>query len=180
MQLEAGDVLEIEPGDVASGARAGGAGRRRRRLRLQPRQQFLQRRCRDLFLADDDHRIARQQGNRFQIGDEVVAELVDRAVGDVGAEMAKTDRVAVRRRPHRAADADRTTRSRDVLDQHGFAERDLHALGEDPRHRIRRPAGGERHDDGDGAGRKVLRDCGAAQSQQRKGGQNDLSHHVLH
>src|SRR5216110_2600691 len=119
-------TFEIEPGDVASGARAGGAGRRRRRLRLQPRKQFLQRRCRNLFLADDDHRIARQQGNRFQIGDEVVAELVDRAVGDVGTEMAEADRVAVGRRAYRAADADRTARPRDVLDQHRFAERGLH------------------------------------------------------
>ena len=112
-------------------------------------------------LADDDHRIARQQRHRLEIGDEVVAELVDRAVGDVGAEMAEADGVAVRRRTHRAADADRAARPCDVLDQHRLAERDLHALGEDPRHRIRRTAGGERHDDGDGTRGKVLGERGA-------------------
>ena len=130
-------------------------------------------------LADDDHRVARQQRNRFEIGDEVVAELVDRAVGDVGAEMAEADRVAVRRRAHRAADADRTARPRDVLDQHLLAERGLHALGENPRHRIRRTAGGERHDDGDGTRWKVLRGRGAAECQHCKRGQNHSSHHDL-
>ena len=151
-------------------------------LRLQPLQQFLQRFGRNRVLADDDHRIARQQHHRLEIGHEVVAELVDRAVGDVGAEMAETDGVAVGRRAHRASDPDRAARPGHVLDQHGFAERRLHALGQDPRHRIRRPAGGERHDDGDrDATENFRRSALPPKCQQRsQRGQNCSSHYTLH
>jgi hypothetical protein len=87
------------------------------------------------------------------LGDEVVVELVDRAIGDMRAEMAEADGVAVRGRVHGPRNADRTAGAGDVLDHDGLAERILHPLAEDAHHGIRGAAGGERHDHGDGAGR---------------------------
>ena len=58
-------------------------------------------------------------------------------------------RIAVGRRAHRAADAERAAGAGDILDQDRLPERLPHALAEHARQRIGRPAGGEWHDDGD-------------------------------
>jgi hypothetical protein len=141
----------------------GGVGRD-----FQPGQQFGQRFCRDRILADDDHGVTRQQHDRLEIGQEIVAELVDGAVRDMGAEMTEADGVAVGRRPHGAANADRAARSRDVLDHDRFTERHLHALGENSRHGVRRASRRERHDNGDGMRREIIGARGAACDQQRR------------
>ena len=83
-----------------------GAGGRGLRFRLQPGQQFIERFRRHVVLADDDHRVARQQRHRLEIVNQIVTELVDRTIADMGAEMAERDRVAVGGCMHRAADAD--------------------------------------------------------------------------
>jgi len=74
-----------------------------RRLRLHPGQQFRQGFGRDRILADNDHRVARQQNHRLQIRHEVIAELVDGAIGNMGAEMADADSIAVRGRANHAS-----------------------------------------------------------------------------
>ena len=106
--------------------------------------------------ADNHHGIAGQQDDGREIGDEVVAELVDRAIGDMGAEMADADSVAIGRRTHDAPDAERAGRARDVLDQDVLPERDAHPLGQNPRHRVGRAAGGKRHHHGEGVRGKVF------------------------
>ena len=86
----------------------------RRWPRLQPGQQFPERFGGNRVLADEDHGIARQQNHRLEIGYEVIAELVVRAVGDVGAEMADRDGVSIRapRAPRVRPRANRPHRSR--------------------------------------------------------------------
>ena len=152
LQGDVGRGFESKAGDVTARARTSGAGGGRLRPRLQPCQQLRQRFRRNSVLADDDHGIARQQHYRLQIVDEVAAKLVDRAVGDVGAETAEAHGVAVGRRVHDAADADGAAGACGVLHQDRLAKRRLHALGENSHHRIRRTAGGKRHHDSDGVG----------------------------
>ena len=179
LQLDAGSGLEGQPRDMAARSRTRRSGGSRCRSRFQPVQKFLQRLCRHRILADDDHGVARQQRHRLEVGDEVVAELVDRAVGDMGAEMPERDGVTVGGRFCRAADADRTARPRHVLDQHGLVERDLRPLGEDPRHGVGGPAGGERHDDGDGTRGEVLGGCWVEGQCRKQSGQDESSHVLL-
>ena len=180
LQLDAGGILEIETGDVAAGPQAGGSGRDRLGPGFQPGEQLVQRLRRHIVLADDDHGIARQHHDRLKIGDEVVAELVDRAICNVGTEVTEADRVAIGRRTHHPTDADRAARSRDVLDHERLAEHSLHAVAKDARHRVRRTACGERHHDGDRVRREVVRTHTRAERErchQRR--QNCSPHHPL-
>jgi len=97
----------------------------------------------------------------------------------MGAEMTEAQRVAVRRRSHRAPDADRAACARDVLDQDGLAERRLHALAEDAHHRIRGSTRRERHDDGDRTRGIVLGPRHASEREHRQQrSQNCPTHHA--
>ena len=70
-------------------------------------------------------------------------------------------RVAVARRLRHAPDADIAAGAGHVLDHDRLPERAAHALGEQARDRVGRPAGRIRHDDGDRAVREGLRACEA-------------------
>jgi hypothetical protein len=95
--------------------------------------------------------------------------------------VADAQRVAVGRRLDRAADADAGAGAGDVLDHDGLAERDAHALAEDARQRVGRPAGRERHHHGDGARRILLGGDGSGQCDEhgRNGGRNSEPSHGI-
>jgi hypothetical protein len=142
-------IWEPEPACRACGGLAG--------VRLDALDELLEVRRREILAGDEDHRVAGEPRNRIEVLEEIVFKRIDRAVRNVGAEMADTDGVAVGRRGHHAADPDRATGAGDVLDQHRLAERGAHALAEHARQHVGRAAGGERHDDGDRAVRVALR-----------------------
>ena len=79
------------------------------------------------------------------------------AGADVTRPVADAERVAVRRSLRGTGDADAGAGAGHGLDDDGLAERHPHALAQDARERVRRPAGGKRHDDGDRARRIALR-----------------------
>ena len=66
--------------------------------------------------------------------------------------MADAERVTVRSGASDLADADAAAGAADVLDDHALVQRNLHALGEDARDRVGRPAGRIGHHDGDDSG----------------------------
>jgi hypothetical protein len=65
--------------------------------------------------------------------------------------------IAVRLRLGRARGAEGAAGAADILDDHLLTERLGHGFGDQPRDRVGRPAGRERHDDGDRIVRIVLR-----------------------
>ena len=95
--------------------------------------------------------IAGEQRDRLEVLLNVVTELVNGAVEDMGAEKAEFEGVAVGSRAGDAPGAHGAGRAGDILDDDGLTERSAHRLGDDAGHGIERPAGRERHDDGDGA-----------------------------
>ena len=68
------------------------------------------------LLRDDELRVARQQGYRFEILHDVVLETVDRSIQHMRPEEADAKRVAVRRCASHAAGANRSGRAGDVFD----------------------------------------------------------------
>src|SRR5262249_30916421 len=92
------------------------------RVRLQPRDQFHQVSCRHDFLGDDHHRIAREERDGFEILQEVVLKLVDRAVQDVSAPDADDKRISITSRASDPADTDTTGRASHVFKNDGLTE----------------------------------------------------------
>jgi hypothetical protein len=177
LELGAGDLLEIDTGDVLAGAQARGALGRLVRIGLQPGDQLLEILRREILPHHSDIGILRQAGDRYEVLLDVVVQIVDRAVGDVRRPVADAHRVAVRRGVHGAADADGTVGAGDVLDHDRLAERRAHRLTQGPRHRVDRSAGTIGNDEGHRAVRVVL---GAGGAYQRQGPYDDgrkLSHH---
>jgi len=90
--------------------------------------------------------------------------------------MADLDGVAVGRRARRLADGDRAGRAGHVVDDELLAELLAHALAEQAGDQVGRPAGGERHDDGDRPARigfgpcRARRHGGHARRQRRQRG----------
>jgi hypothetical protein len=77
--------------------------------------------------------IARQQRDRLEVPGEVVLQRIDRAVDDMGAEIAEHDGVAVRCRAHHASGCDAAGGAGDVLDDDRLPKRLPHSFGEDAR-----------------------------------------------
>ena len=124
---------------------------------LQVFDQFLQRLGGNLERRADQHRVLRQPRDRHEVGEKVVGQvLVDRAVGDIGADVTELQGVAVGRRPHGLADGDRARGAGRVVDDELLAQFLAHALAHDARHHVGGATGGERHDDGDRLARKSL------------------------
>ena len=86
---------------------------------------------------------------------QIVIEIVDDAA-DMGVPLADVDGVAVGRGAREPPDADAAAGAADILDDHRLAERCPHLVRHDPRRDVGRPAGRERHDQRDGARRKIV------------------------
>ena len=107
-------------------------------------------------LGTHQEHIGREVGQRYR------REVLHRVVGQVGHQegidrhvrRGLQQRVAVGLRLGDGVGADRLRRARAILYDHRFAERGFEFPGEQPRHQVARPAGGDRHDDPDGPGRK--------------------------
>src|SRR5258706_13734334 len=108
VKARAGDLLEINLCDLRGRACARGTCRSLGFVRLQPSDEFLEICRRHVLLGHDQLRIGRKQCDRREILQQVVAQIVDRAVDDMCAPMADTDCITVRRRVCDAANTDRT------------------------------------------------------------------------
>jgi hypothetical protein len=125
--------------------------------------------------AEHPERRACKQGDRLEIVEKIVADVVDGAAEDVGDRLADADRVAVWRRAGEAGDADGPSRAGDILDDHRLAEREPHSLGNDPRDGIGRTAWREGLDHGDRARRVALPMRRHGQADGAKHGENSRS-----
>ena len=174
LEARVGQLLEEDAGDVPRGADAAGAGRRLVGVGLQPGDQALHVVGRQVLAAHDQHRASDDQGDRREVGEQVVLQGVGGAVQHVVAPLADAQRVAVGRRARDLADADRAAGARHVVDQHGAAEIGGHALGHHAGDRIGRSAGRGRDDHGDGTrrvrlgrGRICREQCGDARGHEK-------------
>jgi hypothetical protein len=82
---------------------------------------------------------------------------IHRPCADVGRPLSHDEGVAVGRRAKQAGDADGAAGAAHILDDHGLAERLVHALAHDARHDIGHTARRERHDHRDRPRRISLR-----------------------
>ena len=144
---------------------------------------------RQVLPHQQDLRHVAHEADRLEVVHRVVGQLlVEADIGGERAGVADEERVAVGLGPCGTARADRATGARDVLDQHLLAKLLRQALGHDACQAIRRPAGREGHDGGDGPARiRVLRigtggigDCSwRAPSIGREKRARDLQHRIL-
>ena len=105
--------------------------------------------------ADGDERVRREGQLR-----------IDRIGRRACPRIADGNRITVRRRTRRARQCRRATCTDHILDDDGLPERNRHLLGDDTRDHVRRAAGREGHDHGDGA-----RGIGLGRSRDRRGKQ---------
>jgi hypothetical protein len=159
LKTRAGDVLEIDAGDMGRGSCARRSRRDLAVVGLDPANEFLEVVRRDGALADHDHRIAGQERDRIEIAQQIVLQRIDCAVDDMGTPVPDAERIAVGRSARDAADADRARRPGRVLHVDGLGEGVEPPFGQVARHRVDRAAGGERHDHGNGTRRIGLRVC---------------------
>jgi hypothetical protein len=155
-ELRAGRLLEIDAADVLAGAEAGGSLGGFVRVGLEPGDHVLEVFSRKILADHGDVRVVRQAHDRLEILLDVVAEIVDRAVGDERRPVADADRVAVGCSAHHACHADGAVGAGDVLDHHGLAEVGPHRFGHGAAHGVGRAARAIRHDERDRARRIVL------------------------
>jgi hypothetical protein len=139
-------------------------------VRLHVGRELLQILGREVFPGEDQDRRAGGEPDRLKILDRIVLQIgIERGRGGVRAEMAHRDRVAVVLGALGAGDAGGPTGADHVFDHEGLAERLRHAVGDYAGDDVGRPARGERHNDGDGAGRIVLRRGGRDADGERNG-----------
>jgi len=109
--------------------------------------------------------LARHHGDRRVGGQPDRLEILDRIVADAGREHRRGDvrahaggqqRVAIGRRCGDARGSDRAAGTAHVLYDDRLIEHAAHAVGDDARHHVARPARRERHDQCDRAGRVIL------------------------
>ena len=98
LEARVGQLLEEDAGDVPRGADAAGAGRRLVGIGLQPGDQALHVVGRQVLAAHDEHRAGDDQGDRREVGEQVVLQGVGGAVQHVVAPLADAQRIAVGRR----------------------------------------------------------------------------------
>ena len=116
------------------------------------------------FLPTIELRAVGHERDRLEIVQHVVLQRVHRPVEDMRAGDADDQRVAVGRSARDPADADAAARAADVLDHERLAERCSHALHQEPRQRVHRPARGKRHDQRDRTRRIGLREAGPGEA----------------
>ncbi len=139
-------LLHDDAAHVLDGAVADRSLRDLGGIGLDPCDEVLEGRCRHAVRADDQEWIGRQLHHRREVGDHVVGQRQRDRVEHVRLRAADRDRVAVRRRARYAADADAPAGAADILDHDVLPEGGLHAVGEQPRQRVRDAAGRIRHD----------------------------------
>ena len=181
LPFHADHVLHQHAGDVARRADAGRAHGHLVGIGFDPGDQFLQIVRRHSFARVDQERLGHGQRHRLEIGEIIVAEIVDGAVGDVGAPHAPQHRVAVGCRALGAGDADGAGGAADVFHHDGLAQCRAHGLGHDAAERVGRAAGRERHDHGDRMIRIGLRTGGhgGGKAQSGNGRGNPCNHGFL-
>ena len=155
----AGFRLEKDAGDMTRRSDAGMSHQGLVRVCRQPGDQFLQRFSRQSFLADDQHRLGRDQADRLEICPHVELERKDSAVQDMRDPSADVERVSIGCRAGEPGDADIASTATHVFNDDGLTERCPHTFGQDPRDRIQCAAGRERHDHCNGSRRIGLRHC---------------------
>ena len=170
-ELEArpGAVLEQDAADMRRAADAGISHRRLAGIGLEPGNQALEVVRRHGVVGKDQERLGRDHADRFEVGDEIVFERIDRAIDDVRRPVTDAERIAVARRLRDAADADAAACAGHILHHHRLAERAAHVLGEHSRTGVARAAGGKRHDHGDRPRGERLRRRRAGDGQHRSG-----------
>jgi hypothetical protein len=150
LNVGAGGVLEQDAREMRRAAHAGRSHHGLAGIGFQPRDQFLDVLCGHRLGGNDQLRAVRDQRHGFEIGQQVVGQRIDRAVDDVRAPMPDAQRIAVARRASDPADGDVAARAGNVLDDDRLSERGPHALAEDARDGVGRPASRKRHDHRDG------------------------------
>ena len=106
------------------------------RIRFDPGDEVFQIFRRHRVLADDQHRIGRQQHHRFKVRHHVVRQRQHGRVEHEVLGVAEDDGVAVGRGAGDPADADAAAGAAQVLDDDRLAETRAHVLGNKPRQRI--------------------------------------------
>jgi hypothetical protein len=112
------------------------------------RDQLLHAVDRQLGIHDDDHRDDHDAGDRREILDRIVGQLLEQeGIGRVRRVGGHEQRVAVRRRFRRGLGADDGRSARLVVDDEGLIEGGLELVGDEARDDVGGAAGGEGHDD---------------------------------
>ncbi len=138
--------------------------------------QLLERVRLEVLAGDDRHRHRGDEADRREVGLRVVGEIGVERRRRRHADVVQQQRVAVGRGAGRLGGAEGAAGAADVLHDDLLAERLRHRLGDQPGHRVGRPAGGEGHDDRDRPGRIVLGE-GRGGDERRAGGAEDgVSH----
>ena len=131
--------------------------------------ELLEVRHRQTCLGDQQQRRRPGEADRLEAGQRVVGQLLEQGgVGDVRADRAEPDRVAVGRGVRELGQSDRAAGAADVLDHHGLLEVRRHALRHRAGQRVAGTAGRERHDQGERLGGKALGGSRAGRQQERR------------
>ena len=118
---------------------------------LEPGDQIAHVARRKILPRDDQLGRVCKERNRLEIVHHVVGERVGHRIDHVRAPLPDDERVAVGRRAGHTANPDVAAGARDILDDHGLAERRPQRLGQNARKHVRGAARRERRDYGDGA-----------------------------
>ena len=152
---------------------AANSGRRKGsviRIGLQPRDQLLHILRWQVLSSNEHQRVCCEKSYWIEILQEVIANTVCCSAKDVGVQLPDAQRVAVGRGAGDAGDTDAASRTRDVLDDQRLTKMRPHAVANDARDQIRRPARREWDDHRDRIGRERLvpsqtwhgRQCGSS------------------
>jgi hypothetical protein len=141
---------------------------------LQRSDEFLERIAGNLLAADQHDRCRRHDSDRLEILQRVDWRVrIERRRKAHGAHRSHQERVAIRRRAGGACGTGGAGRSSYVLDDHPLPERRREAFGDDAGDDVGRPAGPERHDDGDRLAGEGLRVRLVRENRQSKCGAGD-------
>ena len=152
--VDLGDLLEHLAGEIG-GARGAGRGEiERARFRAREREEFLDVVRRQLRRDGQRRRYRRDLGDAGEILHRIERRRAVDHVGDRMAARREHDGVAVRRR---LGDRRRAREARPVLDDHLLLPHFAELVGDDAGLAVGVAAGGERHDDANRLGRKLLR-----------------------
>ena len=164
-QLHIQRIHEHERAQLRGRTRAGGAYAEFAVIRLDVSQKLFSVFGWEILAGDQHHRPFSGAANRLEIINRVIRKILDHHLIGGMADVDHQQCVAVRfgaRNFGRANAAGSTSR---VVDHNLLAEYLLHGSRKDSGNDVPRPASGVRHDHGDRAGRKVLREAAAHQCQ---------------
>ncbi len=165
--LHAEDRLDQHVAQVRAGAGAGTAHRHLLLVGANVVQRFLDVVGSETLLAVEDERAAVDEADAGKCFGRFVGELgIERRAG-CKRQMVDHQRVAVRLGLGDASRTGRAAGTERIFDDDGLAQGVAHRLADQPRDGVRGAAGGVGHDQGDLAGRIVLRAGGADKHQRR-------------